>query len=211
MTRPSARRLALAVLLTALAGCDTPEPGNIGYARYDSRPASVAFQLNFAQGSRTLARGEAVRLRQTIENLGVRNGDDIIVRIAQSGDPALDQGRAATAAAALAGTPAHVRVIGSDTHPLGTGSSALAVVEVTRFGQVRVVCPTPIDAWERDRLLTSPPVGCANALNIAEMAVSPKDLLTPRPLRGSEGAVTANAVIRHDTDKVKDPGSFENW
>lgn len=208
---PTLRHAAVPALLLLLAACDTTQPPFIPAADFDQQPASVTVQLNFVRGSATLAPGEATRLSRTLSDLGVRKGDDIVVRIGPSGDAALDQARASAAAAALAGTPAHVRVIGSGQHPLGSASSALALVEVTRFGTVRVVCPTPMDAWETDRLLVSPPVGCSNAVNLAEMAAHPQDLITPKPLRGSRGAVSAAAVLRHDQDKVKDPGSFENW
>lgn len=208
---PALRHAAVPALLLLLAACDTTQPPFIPAVDFDQQPASVTFQLNFVRGSAALAPGEATRLSRTLGDLGVRKGDDIIVRIGPSGNAALDQARASAAAAALAGTPAHVRVIGSGQHPLGSGPAALALVEVTRFGTVRVVCPTPMDAWETDRLLVSPPVGCSNAVNLAEMAARPQDLISPRPLRGSGGAVSAAAVLRHDQDKVKDPGSFENW
>jgi type IV pilus biogenesis protein CpaD/CtpE len=123
-----------------------------------------------------------------------------------TGNEALDEGRLATAAAVVAGTPARVRIFGTEPSPLGAGTADIAVVEVIRNGRIVVVCPTPaIDSWERDRLLVNPPVACANALNIAKMAARPRDLVAPGTLRGSDGITSVAAVDRYRTDTVKEP------
>jgi len=197
--------LACAGLLAALAAC-TPEPPFIPDSSYRTGPSEMAFSLYFQQGSAQVRAGEAARIREILRDLGVRAGDDISVRIGVTGSETLDEGRLATAAAVVAGTPARVRIFGTDPSPLGTGTAHIAVVEVIRNGRIVVVCPTPaIDSWERDRLLVDPPVACANALNIANMAARPRDLVAPGSLRGSDGVTSAAAVVRYRTDAVKEP------
>ncbi len=199
------RRLAAcaALGLMALAGC-TPEPPYIPTSSYETGPSQLAFAVYFRQGQPDLVSGEAARIREVLNDLQVRAGDDVSVRIGVTGRAPLDEGRLAAAAAAMVGTPARVRIVGTEPAPLGDGFSNVGVVEVVRNGRIRVVCPTPaIDSWERDRLLVDPPVACANALNIANMAARPADLVAPRNLRGSGGVASVAAVERYRTDRVK--------
>lgn len=202
--------LACAGLLAALAAC-TPEPPFIPDSSYRTGPSELAFSLYFRQGSAELNAGEVARTREILGDMGLRAGDDIAVRIGITGSEALDEGRIAAAAAVVAGTPARVRVFGTDPSPLGTGTSDIAVIEVIRNGRIVVVCPTPaIDSWERDRLLVDPPVACANALNIANMAARPRDLVAPGRLRGSDGITSVAAVERYRTDTIKEPAPLDS-
>lgn len=195
--------LAAAAALVALAGC-VPEPAYIPHASYETGPSQLAFAVYFRQGQPDLAAGEVARVREVLQTLQLRPGDDISVRVGVTGRQALDDGRIAAAAAALTGTPARVRVVGTEPAPLGDGFADVGVIDVVRNGRIRVVCPTPaIDSWERDRLLVDPPVACSNALNIANMAARPADLVAPRSLRGSGGVVSAAAVDRYRADQVK--------
>lgn len=196
------RGLVAAVLL-AMAGC-TPEPPHIPHSSYETGPSQLAFAVYFRQGHSDLAAGEVARIREVLDTLALRPGDDVSVRVGVTGRPALDDGRIAAAAAAVTGTPARVRVVGTEPAPLGDGFADVGVIDVVRNGRIRVVCPTPaIDSWERDRLLVDPPVACANALNIANMAARPADLVAPRRLQGSEGVASAAAVDRYRADEVK--------
>lgn len=198
-------RLASALLAAALiaaAGC-VPAPPYIPTSSYETGPSRLAFSVYFQPGRPELAGGELARVQDLLRSLELRAGDDIAVSIGVTGRVPLDEGRLAAASAAVAGTPARVRVFGTEPSPLGRGTSDIAVVEVVRNGRIRVVCPTPIDTWERDRLLVDPPVACANALNIANMAARPADLVAPRRLQGSEGTATVAAVDRYRTDRVK--------
>jgi type IV pilus biogenesis protein CpaD/CtpE len=197
--------LACAGLLAALAAC-TPAPPFIPDSSYRTGPSEIAFSLYFRQGSAEVSAGEVARTREILGDMGLRAGDDISVRIGVTGNEALDEGRLATAAAVVAGTPARVRIFGTEPSPLGAGTADIAVVEVIRNGRIVVVCPTPaIDSWERDRLLVNPPVACANALNIAKMAARPIDLVAPGSLRGSDAITSVAAVDRYRTDTVKEP------
>ena len=195
-------RLLMAAALVALMGC-VPEPPHIPHSSYATGPSQLAFAVYFRRGDADLPATEVARVREVLRGLELRAGDDIAVRLGVTGHEALDDGRIAAAAAAVTGTPARVRVVGTEPAPLGDAD--VGVIEVVRQGRIRVICPTPaIDSWERDRLLVDPPVACANALNIANMAARPADLVAPRSLRGSDAAVTIGAVERHRTDRVKE-------
>jgi type IV pilus biogenesis protein CpaD/CtpE len=190
-------------LAIAVAGC-TPAPPFIPDSSYETGPSRLGFSLYFRPGSSDLAGGEFTRVQELLRSMDLRTGDDIAVSIGVTGRVVLDEGRLVSASAAVAGTPARVRVFGTEPSPLGQGTSDIAVVEVVRNGRIRVVCPTPaIDTWERDRLLVDPPVLCANALNIANMAARPADLVAPRSLQGSEGVASVAAVDRYQNDQVK--------
>ncbi len=191
--------------LVALAAC-TPEPEFIPRSSYETGPSQIAFAMHFRQGQSDLEGVEIARIRGLLRDLELRAGDDIAVRIGVTGRDAVDNARVAAAAAAVTGTPARVRVMGTDPAPLGSDRVDVGVIEVVRNGRLRVVCQTPaIDSWERDRLLVDPPVACANALNIANMAANPRDLVAPRPMTGSHAATTIRAVERYRTDQVKQP------
>jgi type IV pilus biogenesis protein CpaD/CtpE len=209
--RPRLGGLACAALVAALAGCATENVPYIARSHYSTGPSETAYALYFQRGAVDLEGGELLRMQDILRSLELRRGDDILVRLAVTGSEPLDEGRLATAAAAVAGTPARVRVVGSAASPLGAGRTDIAVVEVVRNGRIRVICPTPaIDSWERDRLAVMPPVACANALNIAEMAANPRDLVSPRQLVGSNGVVAAEAVERYRLDQVKQPDPIDS-
>lgn len=203
--------------LAVLAGCATPsvttttEPAPfIARSSFETGPSDIAFAMSFARGSTDLATGELLRMQDILRSMELRTGDDIAVRIAITGDVPLDEGRLVSAAAAVAGTPARVRVFGSPVTPLGGNRVDVALVEVVRYGRIRLICPTPaIDSWEVDRLAVDPPVACTNALNIANMAANPRDLVTPRPFGGVDATVSVAAVERYRTDQVKQPAALE--
>jgi type IV pilus biogenesis protein CpaD/CtpE len=79
-------------------------------------------------------------------------------------------------------------------------------VEVVRNGRFRVMCSTPApDTWTAEEAAAEPPPGCSNALNLANMAARPRDLITPRELRGSEANAAGAAVERYRLDEIKEP------
>lgn len=197
--------LAVAAL-TALAGCDSQPVPFIANSSYSLGPSERLFELSFQSGGADLASGELIWMQDTLSTLGLRAGDDIFVRLGITGNETLDQARVATAAAAVAGTPARVQVLGSPASPLGAGRFDAALVEVVRNGRLRVICPTPApDTWTPEAAAAEPPPGCSNALNRANMAALPSDLTSPRQLRGSEANAAGAAVERYRLDQIKEP------
>jgi hypothetical protein len=212
-TSTSTRRPARALLggltiaaLTALAGCETGTVPFVPMSSYNVGPSERLYELNFQAGGPDLASGELIWMQDTLATLGLRAGDDIFVRLGVTGNEVLDQGRVATAAAAVAGTPARGQVRGSPASPFGSGRYDAALVEVGRNGRLRVMCPTPApDTWLPEETFSDPPPGCSNALNRANMAARPRDLTVPRELRGSEANAAGAAVERYRLDQIKEP------
>ena len=203
------RRIAALALgsiaLAVLAGCAQEyRPPYIAKSSYDVGPSTRFYDLEFVRGSVDLSIGELQRMRAILQDLEVKSGDDIIVRLGVTGNEEINQGRVASAAAAVGGTQARVRVLSSDPSPLGANN--LALVEVVRYGRLRVICPSlAIDSWEEDTIGVNPPPACTNALNRAEMAANPRDLISPRELRGSEAIASIGAIERYRADRVKEP------
>ena len=197
--------LAVAAL-TALAGCETGTVPYVAKSSYNIGPSERLYEIRFQAGGADLASGELIWMQETLSTLGLRTGDDIFVRLGITGNEDLDQARVATAAAAVAGTPARVQVLGSPASPLGAGRFDAALVEVVRNGRFRVMCSTPApDTWTAEEAAAEPPPGCSNALNLANMAARPRDLITPRELRGSEANAAGAAVERYRLDEIKEP------
>ena len=70
------------------------------------------------------------------------------------------------------------------------------LVQVQRYGRIKVVCPSNQVPGE---LATPLPtcLSCTNGINLATMAAEPRDLIAPGSLEGSEGVMGADAVLRH--------------
>jgi type IV pilus biogenesis protein CpaD/CtpE len=196
---------AAALLGLALAAGCAPEAPYLADSSYGFGPSQRVYDLRFQPGGADLAAGELARMQAALAALELRQGDAIHVRLGLTGEAELDRARTLTAAAAVAGTPAAVQVLGSAASPLGGGRYDVALVEVVRNARLKVNCPTPApeDTWSAQASLAEPPTGCTNAWNIAQMAALPSDLIAPRELAGSDGVTSVAAVERYRADRVK--------
>jgi type IV pilus biogenesis protein CpaD/CtpE len=207
-------RALLAGLAAAalLAGCNDPNPfnyaaqpiGSLDRAEFRPAPPDAQFSVAFLPGRPELAPGQAELLRNRLRSFVITPGDEIRVTYGLTGSSALDRSRVSVVRSAVGPSPAPVRVFAAELGADVLANSAL--VQVQRYGRLTVECPgTALNVWELDQNSPMPPIslGCSNAVNRATQASVPRDLLQPRPLRGSEGVTSAAAVKRHEDDEVK--------
>jgi type IV pilus biogenesis protein CpaD/CtpE len=195
-------RTPLAALLAtlALAGCEAMPLGSFEPATFAADSAQAHHDIYFVPGSPQLAPGEQQRLNAFLGALALGPTQDIVLAVGRSGSPVLDAQRAQTLARAFAHTRARVRptyapgFVNTDTLP------DTVLVQVIRYDRIRVDCPPMALPGELTTPL--PPAGCANAINVAEMAHEKRDLIAPRELHGSEAGIAAAAEQRHRAGKV---------
>lgn len=188
-------RLAAALGLAALglAGCADQPVGSFDRPRYVADAAQAQTDLRFIPGSAQLASGEAERLAGFLRSLVLRQNDDIVLTFGPSGSTTLDRARiaAAEAAVARAGAPARVRTVDHRGFGRGVDRGDRVLVQAVRYDVLVVECgDAGIDAADAGLL---PPMGCANAANLAHMAASVRDLTEPRVLGPTPAATLARA------------------
>jgi type IV pilus biogenesis protein CpaD/CtpE len=190
--------LALAAL--ALAGCEAQPLGFYDAPKLTADRVAGPYTLYFQPDSDALAPGEAERLNSYLRSLALRPDQDIVLELGKSGSAVLDGRRLLALQRAFAVTRARVRVILPREDAVPETVSNAVRLTVVRYDLIVVECP-PLA--QPDELTTAmPPLGCANAINRAEMAANKRDLIEPGELRGSEGGVAAAAVLRHREGKV---------
>lgn len=186
----------------AVAGCEAQPVGTFDQATYAPDSPILQTRLHFAPGTATIAAGEPERARSLFRPLGLGPEDDILFRYNRSGSPALDAARLRVLGGLFKGERARVRV----TFEPGITYMGLepntTVVEAIRYDRVLVTCPgNPAGPMELTTPL--PDIGCANAINLATMAASPRDLMAPREFGGSDAVSVGEALVRLQQDKVK--------
>jgi len=197
--------MAAGAALVALAGCVAQPIGVLDDPEVTSANAQAQTDLVFRPGSPQLLPGEAERVNAFLAALVLREQDDVVLRLGQTGSDRLNAARVATARRSLATGPARLRIVG----PLGFGRGAgdrpdIALVQAIRYDSVRVTCPPPTAPGEIPEFAADTPLlGCANAVNVATMTVDKRDLSAPRVLGGSDDGGSVRAVERYRADAVK--------
>jgi type IV pilus biogenesis protein CpaD/CtpE len=191
---------ALALAALAVAGCEAQPVGFFDRADYRADRIAGPYTIYFQPDSDLLAVGEAERLTSYLRTLALGPNQDIVLEVRKSGSAVLDGRRLLALQRAFASTRARVRVV--QPPQLASPESLSNAVELTvvRYDLIVVDCPPMAQPNELSTPL--PPLGCANAVNIAEMAAEKRDLIVPGELRGSESGVSAAAVQRHREGKV---------
>jgi type IV pilus biogenesis protein CpaD/CtpE len=201
------RPIALPLSLTAalLAGCEAMPVGTFDRPQFVADAAQAQHDLYFAPGSPYLAPGQAESLAAFLRGLVLNPQDDVILNMGRAETPVLNAQRHATLRRTMAsiGTPARVRFVQPPGFVNTDSRSDVVLVQVQRYGRIKVVCPsnqvpgelaTPLPIW----------LSCSNGINLANMAAEPRDLIAPGELSGTEGVMGADAVLRHWNDQVKD-------
>jgi hypothetical protein len=200
--RPLPLSLSLAAAL--LAGCEAMPVGTFDRPQLVADAAMAQHDLYFAPNSAALAPGQAESLAAFLRALVLTPEDDVILNVGRAETPVLNAQRLATLQRTFASirTPARVRLIQPPGFVNSDSRPDVVLVQVQRYGRIKVVCPSNQVPGE---LATPLPtyLSCTNSINLANMAAEPRDLIAPGRLAGSEGVIGANAVIRHWTDKVK--------
>ncbi|MCB1354187.1 MAG: hypothetical protein KDK03_15780 [Rhodobacteraceae bacterium] len=195
--------LAALACAAALAGC-TYQPGNHMMAEYRADPSEVQQDLFFQPGRPELARGEGARLDSTLRSLVLRPSDDVIVNMPSSGSEVIDQRRVGIVRKTLSWTPARVLVVARPGFTLASHNPDTALVQVMRYGRVRVLCPSngvdfTDDAFNRNAL----DIGCSNALNRAGMVAEARDLTMPEELDQGGASAAIRAVETERRGRVQ--------
>jgi type IV pilus biogenesis protein CpaD/CtpE len=200
-THAFASRIALLGLAALLvAGCEAQPLGFFDRAEYRADRVAGPYTLYFQPDSDALAVGEAERLTSYLRTLALRPDQDIVLELGKSGSAVLDGRRLLTLNRAFASTRARVRVILPREDEVPETVSNAVRLTVVRYDLIVVDCP-PLA--QPDELTTAmPPLGCSNAVNLAEMAANKRELIEPGELRGSESGISAAAVLRHREGKV---------
>jgi pilus biogenesis lipoprotein CpaD len=198
--------LAVTLGLGACTVQDRPDHQFAG-AEYRADPSAVQQNLFFQPNSAHLARGESARVNAVLKSLVLRPSDDILLFLGSTGFETLDRQREAAAIKAVSGTPARIRLMTRTGFPLAAPDNDVALVQVNRYSQVRVICPSMgrdfnDSQFFRDALT----MGCTNGVNIANMSAEGRDLTDPRRLDGSDGIAAVQAVERYRAGRVRDGG-----
>jgi pilus assembly protein CpaD len=161
--------------------------------------AESRLSIAFAGGSDRLAAGETARLDRMVLAGNIRPADRVM--IAAAGSPGLAEQRAAAISRELLRYGIVAQTLVLDTVPANH-----AIVSVGRYAVTLPTCPNWSQSLSYDftNAFTSN-YGCANATNLGLMVASPGDLVSPRPSSGTNAQVTANAMQRYLTDRVKPP------
>lgn len=201
MRTPPLPLLVLAAAL-ALAACEEQPVGSFKDAEFVAAGARAQQSFYFTPGSPQLRPGEAERLRSFVAGQRLTEQTDIVLRVSHTGSPVLDARRRGAIRASLPRTPARVRLVAATDSELGADlRTDAAQVEVVQYDRLVVRCPgNPAARYELTTPL--PNDGCANALNLANMAEEVRDLTDPREFGGSDGVAAAAAVGRYQDGEV---------
>lgn len=196
--------LPLSIAAALLAGCEAMPVGTFDRPQFVADAAQAQFDLWFVPGTADLAAGQAQALDAFLRSLVLNPDDDVILNVGRAETPVLNARRYQTLQRTMAATrtPARVRFVQPPGFVNSDSRPDVVLVQVQRYGRIKVVCPSnqvpgelasPLPTW----------LACSNGINIATMAADPRDLIAPGALRGTEGVMGANAVIRHWNDDVK--------
>ena len=140
------RFLALPLSLAAalLAGCEAMPVGTFDRPEYVADAAQAQHDLYFAPNSAALAPGQAASLAAFLQSLVLNAQDDMILNVGRAETPVLNAQRLATLQ----------RTIGEHPHPgarprdpaagvrRSDSRADVVLVQVQRYGRIRVVCPS---------------------------------------------------------------------
>lgn len=194
-------RRGIAALWVALAavlgGCAAQPIAAPTRAAFVSEALQAQEDVYFVPGTGRLAPGEAARINRFLSRQGLRPEDDVIFHPGWTYSDALDRKRVASIQRAIAPVPARVRLAGRPGWGSITEQSDVGLVQVLRYDRLRVDCK--YSGRTRGELLylsELPPIGCANAINLAATAATLRDLTAPQALAPAGGRASAAAIER---------------
>jgi pilus biogenesis lipoprotein CpaD len=202
---------ALGLSAFALAACmDQPISAPVHPEYYAASPQAQT-DLNFQAGSSRLASGEVSKVRRFLAGQGLKPSDDIIVDVPSSGSPVVDNQRMKAARNAVGSVPARVRLSGGRGYSSSELSPDAGFVQVIRYDRLAVDCKwnglTEFDQFYRAPI---PPIGCANAKNLANMVADNRDLVAPRVLQPMDAASSVSSLERYQSGTTKPPPFSSN-
>jgi hypothetical protein len=205
------RLVATCAGLGLVVGCGQPI-GTFDLPEYVVETASQGLHdLRFFPGSAEFAPGEQERLAQFL--LGLRTWDEIMLTTGDSGSTELDRARlnAASQVVSAIAVQGRVLVVDGRTPDRPAPAANVVLVEPLRRGQLLVACPSQyLDDNEAAYASALPRMNCANAANLAHMAVNSGDLIAPRTLGPSPGSESGAAVTRLREGRIKAPATLNS-
>ncbi len=199
-----ARGAAITLSALALAGCmqqPITRPVDPSFAAASTQAQT---DLYFQPGSSRLASGEVERLRAFLGGLALKPTDDIIVDVPSSGIPTVDVKRVTVARNAVGRVPARVKLGKHFGFATTEPRPDAGFVQVIRYDRISVDCKNL--GLSRDELLYSapiPPMGCANAINLANMAAENRDLVAPTTLGQMDAHSSVTAIERYRAGETR--------
>ena len=192
-------RLVALPLMLGLSACATEYSKSEAPDTLRVDGAESRRELAFAAGSANLSPSELRKIDGWVLSGSIRPADR--VAIAAAGSPGLAEQRAAAISRELLRYGIVTQTAALDKVPANH-----AIVSVGRFAVTLPSCPNWSQSLSFDftNAFTSN-YGCANATNLGLMVASPGDLVSPRLSSGTNAQVTANAMQRYLTDRVKQP------
>ena len=192
-------RLVVLPLTFGLAACAAEYSKSEAPAQLRVDSADTRRELAFAAGSAYLSPSELRKIDGWVLSGSIRPADR--VEIAAAGPPGLAEQRAA----AISGELLRYGIVAT-TLALNSVPANHAIVSIGRYGVTLPTCPN----WSQRPYADfsnaySSYYGCADATNLGLMVASPADLVSGRPLSETQAQVTANAMQRYLTDRVKTP------
>lgn len=206
-------RGAAAICALALAGCAAQPIGTFDDARITSEAAQAQTDLYFRPGEVSLLPGEVERVNRLLASLVLGPQDDVVMTFGTSGSDVLDTRRIAEARRVIASAPARLRIVAPPGFARAPDQPDIVLIQAIRYSRVLVTCPGSGRTNENPAYLAAiPPMGCANAVNLAAQAAAPRDLTAPRRLEGSETVRAIAAVERYREGPIVVPsvGASEN-
>lgn len=203
-----ARGAAIALSALALAGCMSQPITRPVEPSFASASTRAQTDLFFQPGGSHLAAGEVERLRAFLGGLALKASDDIIVDVPSSGSPSVDAKRLSVARNAVGRVPARVRLAGRPGFATTEERPDAGFVQVVRYDRLKVDCKNL--GLSRNELLYSapiPPIGCANAINLANMVAENRDLVAPTTLGQMDAHSSVTAIERYRAGETR-PAPF---
>jgi pilus assembly protein CpaD len=192
-------RLVVLSLTLGLAACAAEYSKSEAPAQLRVDGADSRRELVFAVGSANLSPSELRKIDGWVLSGSILPADR--VEIAAAGPRGLAQQRAGAISRELLRYGVVTQTLALDTVPANH-----AIVSIGRYAVTLPDCPN----WSQPPAADftnaiSSNYGCATATNLGLMVASPADLVSGRPLTGTNAPVAVNAVQRYMTDRVKPP------
>jgi len=199
-----ARGAAITLTALALAGCMRQPIARPVEPTFSSASTRAQTDLFFQPGGSQLAAGEVQRLRAFLKGLALKPSDDVIVDVPSSGSPNVDVKRLSVARNAVGRVPARVQLAGSTGFATTEARPDAGFVQVVRYDRLKVDCKNL--GLSQNELLYSapiPPMGCANAINLANMVAENRDLVAPTTLGQMDAHSSVTAIERYRAGETR--------
>ena len=187
-------------LASVLSGCGQQPIGSFERAQLISGAAQAHHDVRFTPGCTRLAPGEATRLAAFIREIGLRRGDDIVVRMGSTGSDRRDRERRQSLRRAISPGPARLQLTAQTGFSRQDPRHNVALVQVIRHDRLRVDCKQ--GGYSKSDLafrMPFPVLNCANPSTSLSWplthAISPVRV-TLGPARGEPAAVPCAASAR---------------